>query len=248
MVKNYDTAIALNIYTMTTVMGLAFGLIIIFLFSALAFGLITSLYPDSIHLFNKKNRIQWARDAILSALLMVGGSWGLLQLRHFLIERFPKLVLISSLPLPEYIETPLPFLASFSSVLLKTIAFLASVGLIIFLIRNFIKKPIYLVILTLLTLAAFGSGGAKTIGEFLFGFIYLSISLGLFFLFIKFFLRDNLLAYALSGFLWIGTHTAYSLFSQSAAGIKINGAILFGILILPLLWLTYTVFFNPERG
>jgi membrane protease YdiL (CAAX protease family) len=235
--QHYGTSYPWKTFILGILITDSLSLIGIFLMFALSIGLITSLYPDSLNLLHRENRAQWARDAVLSGLLIVGGAFGLEQGKNMLIEHFPNAVQTIDLPVPTSIETPLPFIESFSGALWGLTAFPVLIGLIINILQSKRIKPIYIMSFTVLALIVFGSGDAKSLGESLFGITNLIISLAFLFLFIKYFLRDNLLAYALSGFLWIGSRSVFSLFSLSAPFYKINGVILLVLLVLPLAWL-----------
>jgi hypothetical protein len=237
--QQYSTSISWNTFILIILITNSLSLIGIFLMFALSAGLITSLYPDSLNLLHRENRAQWARDAVLSGLFIVGGAFGLEQGKNMLIEHFPKAAQITGLPIPKSIETLLPFVESFSGALWGLTAFPVLIGLIIYILQSKRLKPLYLMIFIVLGLIIFGSGGAKNLGESLFGIANLFISLVFLFMFIKYFLRNNLLAYALSGFLWIGSKSVVSLLSLSAPFYKINGAILLVLLVLPLAWLMF---------
>jgi membrane protease YdiL (CAAX protease family) len=240
--KAYPSYIPLNVFTLSAIVGMILGIIGAFMIAAISFGLLDSFYPDSICLLKKNNRRTFTGDAFICAFFSLGLFLALRQLKDILIYSFPKVALISSLSLPEYIETSLPFISSLNNIIFQTVIALAIVGSLTYCAKNLLTKLWHWIILILWVFLVFVSGDAKTLGEFLFNAISLFLWIIPFILLIKWFLRSNFLAYVLCIFLFLGVRSFSSLLSQSAGFYKINGLILMIIVFLPLIWIFFDSF------
>ena len=244
--KGYPSFIPLNVFTLSAIVGMILGIIGTFMIVAISFGLLGSFYPDSFYLFKKDNRKILARDAFICAFFTSGLFLALRQLKDILIYSFPKVALVSNLSLPENIETLLPFISSLNNTIFQTVIVLAVIGSLIYCARNLVKKFWHWIVLIPWVFLAFVSGGAKTSGEFLFNAILLFLWIVPFILLVKWFLRNNYLAYVLSIFLLLGARSFSSLLSQSAGFFKLNGLISLIIVLIPLIWILFNFLTKKE--
>ena len=235
--SQYPTSIPLQIFRTSLIIGILIGVIVNFGLAGISLGIITSFYPNSLRIFKKENRRRITRDAFICALLSLGTFLGITQLVHILNAKFPALAVIKGLPIPNYVQTSLPFISHLSDTILYPIFACAILGALVYYIRNHLKKTWHYLLALPVVFIAFVPGDAKTTAEFLFNLILLVIWVLPVFVLVKWFLRNNFLAYILSLFLILAAKSSYELLSQTAGLYRINGIIFAIVCVVPLLWL-----------
>jgi len=243
----YPTSIPLEIFKTSLIIGMAVGVIATFILASLSLGIITSFYPDSLKLFKKENRRRTAGDAFVCALLSLGTFLGITQLSQFLIARFPELAVLKDLPTPDYIQTSLPFISYLSDAVLQPVFAAALMAALIYYLRNHLRKTWHYLLAVPLALIAFVSGDAKTTPEFLFNLLLVIIWVIPVFVLVKWFFRDNFLAYILSPFVILAVQNSHQLWSQEAGVYRTNGIVLAVICALPLIWLLVDYLTKREK-
>ncbi len=233
----YSTSIPLDIFRTTLIIGMVVGIIVKFILAGISLGIITSFYPDSLKMFKKENRRKTAGDAFICALLSVGVYLGITQLIQILNARYPALAVIEGLSLPQYIQTPIPFVSYISDIILYPIVGAAILGALIYYLKNHLSKTWHYLVAIPIAFIAFVPGDAKTTAEFIFNLILLGIWVLPIFMLVKWFFRNNFLAYILSLFLIFTVRYTYVLLSQTADFYRINGIIFLILCAIPLLWL-----------
>lgn len=245
--SQYPTSISLQIFRTSLIIGVLIGVLATFILAGISLGIITSFYSDSAKFLKKENRRRTARDAFICALLSLGAFLGITQLIQILNAKFSTFAVIKELPIPVYIQTSLPFISYLSDAILQPIFAVAILGALIYYISNHLKKTWHYLLAIPVALIAFVSGDAKTTAEFLFNLILLVIWVLPAFVLIKWFLRNNFLAYILSLFLILAVKSSYQLLSQTANLYRVNGMILAIICAIPLFWLFVDYFAKKKE-
>ncbi len=235
--QSYPTSIPLNVFTISALVAFLIGIIGVFIFTAFSFGIISSFYPDWSYFFKKAVRKKLALDAIVCAIFSIGLFLGIKQLNDIIVSKFHAIALTSGFPLPAHIDTYVPFVSHLSDIVFRGILLLAIIGVLIYYARNYFKKFWHWIVIVPVILLAFVSGDAKTTSEFLFNALVLVIWIVPFFLLVKWFLRNNMLAYLLSAFSLLGLKGFSSLVSQEASFYQLNGIILGIVILIPFLFL-----------
>ncbi len=235
--QSYPTSIPLNVFTISALVGFLIGIIGVFILSSFSFGVISSFYPNWSSFFKKTIKKKLALDALICAIFSTGLFLGITKLTNILVFKFNTIALISALSIPGNIDTYLPFVSYLSDIVFKSILLLAIIGAVVFFTTNYFKKFWHWIILVPLILFAFVSGDAKTTPEFLFDAIILVIWIVPFFLLIKWFLRNNILAYSLSVFSILSLKGFSNLVSQKASFYQLNGIILGIVILIPFILL-----------
>jgi hypothetical protein len=235
--SQYPTSIPLQIFQTSLIIGILIGVIATFILAGISLGIITSFYPESLRILKRENRRNAARDALICALLSLGAFLGMTQLIQILNAGFPHLAVINGLPMPSYVQTPLPFVSYLSETVLHPIFAAAIIGALVYYIKNHLRQTWHYLLAVPVAVIAFVSGDAKTTAEFLFNLILLVVWVIPVFILITWFLRNNFLAYILTPFLILAVKSSYELLSQKASLYQTNGMILAIICAVPLVWL-----------
>ena len=244
--SQYTTSIPLDIFRTSMIIGVIIGVIAIFLMTGLSLGIITSFYPDSLRMFKKENRRRTAGDAFICALLSVGVYLGITQLIQIINARFPALAVVQGLPIPQYIQTSIPFISYLSDIIIYPIVGAAIIGVLIYYLRNNLSKTWHYLVAVPVAFLAFVPGDAMTTAEFVFNLILLVIWVLPIFVLVKWFFRNNFLAYILSLFLIFMVRYVYVLLSQTANLYRINGIIFLILCLIPLIWLLFDYFLKRK--
>jgi hypothetical protein len=237
MYAPYPTSFGPETFVVMRLVGMVGDLALVFVLSALALGLMTSLYPEALGALRQPNRARLARDAVIGSLLVIGAMAGVDQLANLLVERFSVYAIISHSPVPGDLGTALPFVSHLVTVVEGTLFALTILGLVVYTAKQHVKKPLVVVLVGIVALLALVSLEAKSPGEYLLDLTVLGIRLAAVVALIRWFLRDNRLAYLAGAFLFFCFQSASTLTAQSATFFIINGIILFGIGAAVLVWL-----------
>ncbi|MFA5031945.1 MAG: CPBP family glutamic-type intramembrane protease [bacterium] len=231
--QNYMTSIGLNIFNITTTIGIFMTILGVFFLSALCIGVIMALYPNVFEIFHTKKLPLFGKDAIVFSIIGLCLTLGITNVENFLNYKFPQFSNVPELTLPGYMDTSLPFLSTISLNLILVLLILTALAVGIHLLKYYNKKPAYLVLIIVLALFSFTDG--KTIGENLFSLLSLLLSMGSMIILVKWVLRNNLLAYPLYFWMSIFGHSAYVFYTKSVY--KTDSVILFVVAVLPLVWI-----------
>ncbi|KPL02205.1 MAG: hypothetical protein AMJ90_06465 [candidate division Zixibacteria bacterium SM23_73_2] len=231
----YPTSIPLNVFTISAIIGFLIALVGIFILMAFSFGIISSFYPNWSSFFKKPLRKILSLDALICTVFSAGLLLGLRHLSDILLAKFNTAAIVSGLPIPDNLHTYLPFISSFNDVVFRSILLLAILGALLFGAKNYLKSFWHWLIVVPLIILAFVAGDAKTTSEFLFDAVILVIWLVPFSILIKWFFRNNLVAYSLSAFSLLGLTEFLGLISQKASFYQLNAIILGIILVIPFI-------------
>jgi len=234
--QDYRTSTEPTVHLVTTITGYGMALVGVFISAVFGLGLGTSLYPEALLALRQPTRGRLAWDAVIAALLVIGAMFGLAQVRTLLADRFPAAATISGPLIPSDLDTALPAAAEFVSAVLSTLLIAIVLGLIVHLARQYLRKPIHLVLALIVVIPLLVPTQAKTLNEFLFSLTLLGLAIGVALVLMYGVLRNNLLAYPLSVFLWSCFQSGHALISQSATFFIINGVVLFTVVGGVLVW------------
>jgi len=238
----YPTSIPLNLFTISALIGFLIGLVGVFILAAFSFGVISTLYPNWSSSFKRAIRKNLLVDALICSIFSASLFLGVRQLNDTLVSRFYNIALTPGFPIPTHIDTYIPLVSYLSDIVLRSILFLTIIGIVIYFARNLLKKFWHWIIIAPLIVLAFVSGDAKTTPEFLFDALTLVIWFVPFLFLVKWFFRNNILAYVLSVFSFLGLKGFLSLVSQKASFYQLNGMILGFFILIPFVLLLIDLF------
>ncbi|MBI3949010.1 MAG: CPBP family intramembrane metalloprotease [Acidobacteria bacterium] len=238
--QDYETSIAPTVHLVTKTAESVRALVGVFIAAIFGLGLGTALYPQMLQLLRPPHRGRLARDASISALLVIGAMFGFDQVRSLLVNRFPAATTIPSSLIPRDLDTALPALSHLASAVFGTLVVVIMVGLIVHVTQRYLKNPIGMILALLMVMPLLVPNQARTGGEFLFNLATVGLSIGGALALVRGVLRNNLLAYPASVFLVMCFQSGYDLTSQSTAFFIINGQILFAIVAAVIVWLIHS--------
>ena len=233
----YVTSIEPQLFNITIIISLLLSSILLFVFITLALSFLSALYPNVLNTLSKVYRKSLGRDTLLILLINMFGMIGINKIVAILQSRFSVHLLGSSLSLPEHIDSKLPALSAIDGGLTASLLTATLLGVLIFMFKDYIKKPIFLLPLALVTLIAFLPSNVFTLGEALLAgsrMLLLGLwSLGM----VVFFMRNNWLTYILIPFTTLVMLNISELFKQQNPFFTSNGLGLVCILLLVVLWI-----------
>lgn len=247
MLRQYPTTIDLRMFQLSMLIGVVLTSLGIAILLSLALGLITALYPESLNLFRREERRLFARDALLTALIFALGWAGIQQAESLLLDHFSSAALVNGLPLPRHLDSTLPAFTLLFQAFLKS-AFLACfLGIVAFIFKHLLNKPIWIGLFALWGLVAIVPGDARATNEILLHHAMvipallwtLAIAVG--------FLRNNPLTYFIAPFFYLVLADAIPLFRQDDAFLRWNGVAAVIALALFTIWLILPAFKRAER-
>jgi membrane protease YdiL (CAAX protease family) len=239
--RYYMTSIEPGLFTISTLISVVLSSLLVFGFVYLSLCFLTALYPNVLNTFSKGFRRSFARDAILIVLFNIAAMAGINQLLALLQSKFSKHLLVGSLSLPENINAKLPFLSVVDSSIVATFLIFAISGIVIFIFKDLIKKPAFIILAGVVALVAFLPLNVSTFGEAFISASQLLIPALWFMALVLFFMRNNYLAYFLLPLASVLSYNVVSLLKQQNSFFTLNGIILIAILALLTLWLLLPV-------
>jgi hypothetical protein len=234
--QSYPTSIDMNLFNITVVIAIAIGALAVFLGIGMATGLLSALYPHSLSILKRSFRWLYARDALITALIALLGFIGIRHLQHMLTANFPTYAFLSTLSIPVNIQSPLPLFSETVSVLMMAILITAFIGIVLFVFKDSIKKPHWMILLGLGIFIVFLPIGVRSVGEAL----LMSGRLLMLFIWVLFLLRvlarNNFAAYAIMPLTLIVVSTSAFYLQQDNRFLFVNGFGFVIFLLLILIW------------
>jgi hypothetical protein len=235
--RAYITSIEPQLFNITIIISLLLSSILLFVFITLALSFLSALFPNVLNTLSKGYRKSLGKDALFIVLINILGMIGINKLIAIIQSRYSVHLLGSSLSLPEHIDSKLPVLSVIDAGLTASILTAALLGVLIFMFKDYIKKPIFLIPIALITIIAFLPSNVHTFGEVLLAASRLLLlglwSLGM----VVLFMRNNFLTYILIPFSTLVMLNISGLLNQQNAFFANNGLALVGVLLLLFLWI-----------
>jgi membrane protease YdiL (CAAX protease family) len=234
---DYDTTTPLSVFQVQNLAGGFAALIGGFVATVLALAISFGLDPDSATLLNRKGRAVYAPVALsgLLLLLILDSSAG--QLSSVLTAWFGRFANLRELPLPGGMTTLLPFVHTLLGAFSGVFRSLALFVMASYLWRHRLRWLWVAVALAAFLLSVVGDPALKTAPEVGFRLVTGSLYVVGGVLFIALVARNNLLFYALAGFVLPCYQNAVRLVSQGAPWFRLNGILVLATVALILLWL-----------
>jgi hypothetical protein len=195
-------------------------------------GLCTSIYPEAWNVFGEKAR-GWRRDAVFCTVLIIAATAAAARIDDLFVEWFHRVASVNGDLLPDAMDAYLPGLTFFlrSIVYGATLAMLA--GILIYIVRLAARRGRWwLGVGIILLLVSLGPANAHSVPEYLIAWCMRFIPIALLIFLVYAFFRNNVLAYLSAAVVLTVFNPAVSLFSQTAAYFKWNGALLVGLLLI----------------
>lgn len=239
--SRYVTSMPLPVWKLViavsvTVVPLAEGLL-----AWLLMGSAASLYPDAWKLFSGAARRVWRRDALVALVLSLAAGAGLARADALLTSVFHAHAPIKDELFPAAFSTLWPAAAYFLSSLIWTLLSAAVIALIIYIIRaGWRMRAWWLWVGLAMVLVSLGPTHAHSLADFGVGWVMSFLPLLVAALVVRFFLRDNILAYLMVLFCTQVAEPLVELFSQKNAFFLQNGVALALLAAAVLVWMLWS--------
>ncbi|MFN7992500.1 MAG: type II CAAX endopeptidase family protein [Bryobacteraceae bacterium] len=241
----YDTAIPLETFQIVMITGLviaALGMLI-----ALAFGaaLILALRPDAMAVFSRTGRRSMGVDALYATGLAAVLAAVVDRLHWMMTDRFHANALLSTGARTVFASAS-PAASGVAAAAQECLFWLAILVLIPPAMRFLNRWPGASMAAAFVVAAGFVPTGAHTPGEFALYFGAMLITLAAGFIFIRYFARDNSLAYLMAAWTLALAERATDLLSQPAAALRFQGGVLMALLAISLVWAVAPAFSSSK--
>ncbi|HLY63676.1 MAG TPA: CPBP family intramembrane glutamic endopeptidase [Terriglobia bacterium] len=234
----YNTSMPMNLFRLLEVVQFAIVPLVFGLFSWLLVGLATSLFPDAWRVFKGPARRVWRKDAAVAVLVALSASAGLAQISSYISDRFHAYVPVDISLVPNSIDASWPvasiFLSGFSRIILGAPA----VAMIIYLVLLGIRgRKWWLAGVGLIFLISLGPSSARSVREYLLGWVLGFVTASVAISVLVLFYRDNILAYFASAFLLSIVGPMVDLLSQPPPFFVWNGVVLAVLMLCVVTWM-----------
>lgn len=244
----YSTETTVGVYAVVQAVQWVLVPCLLALMITVALALMSALYPNCLDsLFSSRSSAEFRDALVIAALVYVGGkSFGHLATligHHF--ARFGSAPGVQSMP---GMGSALPFWSGLVSGLQASMAVPIVAGVLLYYALRVLRRPHFIILVLVLLSAALAGGSAINAGEFCLSLAQMALRVGYGVLIVYFLLRDNVLAYALFGFLSTAVDGSYHMASQSAPYYQIHGWIwlILSLLLVLGFWARYHR--HPARG
>ncbi|MBN2411651.1 CPBP family intramembrane metalloprotease [candidate division KSB1 bacterium] len=245
--RHYMTSIELNLFTITTLIGILVSSLGMFIGLGICLSMISAIYPGSLQIFKPVHKTGYARDALFTGIIAVVSGLGISQLFFILTEKFPGSVLMTGIPLPLFIDAPVPLYSNFVYMVYLSLFITLITGIMIFILKDTLQKPVWIIIFVIFVIAALVPLNVRSFGEAAFAAVKYSVYLLWIILIIKYIARNNYLAYIYTFILLTGLNNVYLLIKQDNNLLNIQGSVLLMLLLLSSIWLLLPVKQNSKK-
>ena len=229
----YQTSMASSLFLIILLVGVEAALVLIFLWVTLVLGIAGGLYPAVTRMFSARSRRAYARDALVAGLVGVGLLLALPVLRALIMTALPSGRLITGVDVPPSLDSRVPYLDVLFAVVRRS-GWLPAAGAVLLgvLARYFQSLPLRtaLAIVAALALAPFGVREPMELLAAALVNVVIFVAVGLF---IRFFLRNNPLAWFWSCWLATGLAAAIALMGLSAPLYRNSGYLALAFVLAP---------------
>lgn len=242
----YPTELSVSMFTIIQLVVLVMGALLVGLVVAGAAGLAETMFPGSV------TRLSWVslapqwKDALLLAALAVAAGLAADRWSDVFMLAWPQAVLPTA-PAAPSVDSLSPALDGLLGALTTGLFAPLSAAMAIFYATRILRRT-SIVIVALLVLGACGAGtGAYTAAEFFYGWGQFLLSSGITAIALVWLYRDNIAAYALTGFLTSCVEGGLRLLEQSAPAYQLQGWIWIGAAVVAVVGLTIVAFRTPRN-
>jgi membrane protease YdiL (CAAX protease family) len=235
---NYPTQLSTGIFILIQTVGLVVGALAIGLFIAGGAGLAESMFPGVLNRLSPAALAPQLKDAVLLAGLAVAGGLAADRWMDVLMVAWPQAAVPAGPAVPD-VDSFLPALDGLGRAVSRGLYMPLSAAIVIYYATRVLKRPSF-VVAALLSLGACAAGaGAYTPVEFFFEFVEFLLSSAFTAAAMVWLYRDNIAAYALTGFLTVSVDGALRLLEQSEPALSLHGWIWLGVaaFVVVTLWL-----------
>ena len=172
-------------------------------------------------------------DVLLKSLLTSCGLIAIFNVKSYVAGVHPVVMAIPDLGVPEYLANTF----FISNVAMKIIFLGIISAMVVYSIASILFKNKYLFLISLIISITIIPINADTLPEFLFSYLSLISVILWLYLSNKFFLRNNLLAYLVSGISFFIISTSNELLSTGYNRAVVGGYFLIAVLLMLIIWL-----------
>jgi hypothetical protein len=220
LLQNYNTAVPLGTFEAVAYTSIGIGVVGGFLILAAAAALVTSFYPGVVAALGARGRRLLGADAAMAALSAIGIALLVEQGRAWLMSRFPAEALFS-ISAPSVVASASPALAVVTGAFRTTLLMGAALALLALLVKQ--NRKAVVVALGLGLLAVQLPAEIRTAGEFALEYGATLAGAAGALLLCTVFARSNLLAYALTLWVFALRPSAVDLWSSSNVRLEAHG-------------------------
>ncbi|HXW16501.1 MAG TPA: type II CAAX endopeptidase family protein, partial [Terriglobia bacterium] len=236
----YDTSMPLTIWKLQLAVSVIVVPILEGLLAWVLIGSAAGLYPDAWKVLSRAARRVWRRDALVALVLILAAGAGLARVEALLTSAFHAYAPINDELFPVNFSTYWPAAGFFLSHLTRTLLYAALAAFAISVVRTGWKRRAWWFWVGLvLVLVSLGPAHAHSPADFGVGWLMDFLPLLVAALVVRFFLRDNILAYLMVLFSIQAAQGLINLFSQPSLFFLMNGValtLLAGIVLTWMLW------------
>ncbi len=193
----YDTKISMKTFVISAIASGFVELIALALAACLIAALLTACFPDALPLLRRYGKVAWGRDAVVASAAALGGLLGLQWLSGFIHYRASSMALAPTLGIPTSLGGYLPLISEIRSLILTILFAVGLLGYGTYLWTRWQRRPVPRLLLIVGLTAVFMPPEAKRFSEFALDMIPHTLTIGLGWLLITLFLRNNYLSYIL---------------------------------------------------
>jgi len=239
--KHYMTSIDINLFNISTIISILVSGLGMFVGLGICLSMISAIYPGSLQILKSANKKIYARDAVLTGIIMLVSVLGIEQIIRFLTEKFSSSALMAGIPLPYFIDTPLPVYSNFVYLVYFSLFITLGAGVIIFILKDTFKNPVWIILFGLFALVSLIPLSVRSFNEAALAGTGLLIYIVWLILIIKYIARNNFLAYLYATVLLIGINCVYLLMKQGNNILFVQGAVLVLFILLFTVWILFPV-------
>jgi len=189
-------------------------------------GLVVSLHPKCQAIWHLRARFPYAKDALWLAISIACAKFGLSALEGQLVHHFHQYALIPSLPYLEEVNHWIPAISTLGRAFQSSIIYSSILGVYLFVLTKALVRSASRLLFLLLTLLSLQPSLAVTPGEWVSILLIHAVLLLLVLLGIRYYARDNVLAYISIFFVLSLSQSAYEFIRQYSSFLKWNGVFL----------------------
>jgi hypothetical protein len=233
----YKTSIPEGMYTVVIVVSFVMAALGSFVGGAFVAGLAGALYPQALTMLRAAQRRLYARDALVAGAVALGLALGVPVLRELVGGLVPGGRLLDDVRWPQGIESRVPFLFLLAKAVSGAVFVAGSAAIVTAVVTKFFRRALVQALLALFFVLSFLPGPARTPAEYASAALSLLVLVAALWLLVRFFLRDNPLAWVAAAWFGLGGASAIRLLAEPSGSYRLHGAVVFAVILLPALWL-----------
>lgn len=224
----YTTEIPLAIFTLTQTVIILFGALILGVAVAGSVGLAESMFPGTVSKLSSTSLVPQFKDGVLLAGLAVAGGLAVDRWMEVLMQLWPEAAVPAGPTLPT-VDGFLPSLGGLARAVPGGLSTPLSAAVVIYYSTQVLKRPSFVVTALLILGACIAGAGAYTPAEFFFSWGGFLLTAAITAAALAWLYRDNIAAYALTGFVTLSVDGSLAMIEQSAPSIRQQGWIWLGV-------------------